>query len=297
MTVSGMLKYVTAGLGLTCIGLTNEGVVDVVWFFYGDEDIAWLSTLDPKQAFRPTLHLERQSSNAFTLAINTPEHRYEVGKSAAERTRLLTRRMLAQRIGVKRTLEFLNEDDSQIPAEKHRTEHKAFAMVRAACARIDVLVERHHEDAYGAVDFRLGTARVQDKNFSSQVNTRGAGRHPYDPDKFDILQFTDVEHQQVYALPMRVLLTDRTESFFSKEALMRNTLACNAKWREAHKQYLFDLKEASGIKAYVQACEAASKIPKLSDRSFFSNMIANNQEKFGSKKQLAERKKKSVATE
>ncbi len=295
MTVLNMLKYVKAGLGLTCIGLTPDGVVDVVWFFHGEDDIAWLSTLEPKQSFGPTLHLKTQTPNVFTKAINAEEHRFDVGKSADERKRLLVRKILAQRTGVKHTLEYLNEDPSQIPSEMHRRELEAFAMVRTACAKIDVIIERHHEDAYGPVDYRVATARIQDKTLARQANMRNAGRHPYNPDEIDILQVTDVDHQQVYALPMRVVRQNKIESFLSEEALMRRNLTCSPKWKEAHKQYLFDLKDVSGIKAYSKACEAASRVPKLTDESFFGNMVAKNQEKFGSRKQLAERKK-SLAT-
>ena len=36
----------------------------------------------------------------------------------------------------------------------------------------------------------------------------------------------------------------------------------------------------------LKACEEASKIPPLTDHSFYTNMIDANKDKFGSKKQL-----------
>jgi hypothetical protein len=60
------------------------------------------------------------------------------------------------------------------------------------------------------------------------------------------------------------------------------------------KIYKHDFKTKEGILSYVKACEEASKIPELTDRNFYSNMIDANKYKFGSKKQLADRKLNAV---
>lgn len=130
MTVAGMISYLNAGLSLTCIGKTADDKVDVVWFFHGQNDITMLSQFDSTQTFQPRLHLKITSSNEFTEAYNAKEHRYDVGRSADECQRLMERKLSVVRVGVKHTLRYLNEDDSQIPAEHHRLEHKAFAMTR-----------------------------------------------------------------------------------------------------------------------------------------------------------------------
>ena len=44
------------------------------------------------------------------------------------------------------------------------------------------------------------------------------------------------------------------------------------------------------IRAYVATCEAAAAIPQLTDREFYKNMLDVNKDKFGSLKQLKERK-------
>ena len=117
---------------------------------------------------------------------------------------------------------YLNEDDSQIPGENHRLEHKAFALTRAACARISIDVKGISEDAYGSVDFRVGdVSRNQDKVLRQQVRMRSTGGYPYNPDDIDILQLTVLDKQLVYALPMRLMKDGQIVSFFPETALMR----------------------------------------------------------------------------
>lgn len=297
MTVSGLVDYLRAGLSLTCIGKTPEDKVDVVWYFHGDADIAWLTSLDPTQTFQPRLHLKVASSNKFTTAYNAREHRFDVGKHAAECERLLQRKLSDVQTGIKHTLVFLNEDDSQIPCETHRMEHKAFALTRAACAEIGVTVKRLHEDAYGPIDFRVDTARVQDKIFGWQAEMRHVGGYPYDPDSIDVFQVTDIEKNEAYALPMRVVRDGKVVSYFSEQELMRRSLTCSAKWKGANKQHLYDLKDLAGIRAYINACTLASKVSKLTDRAFYSDMIAANKDMFGSKKQLQQRKTAASSVE
>lgn len=299
MTVDSMISYLKAGLSLTCIGKNTDGKVDVVWFFHGQYDIDLLNQFDPKQTFQPILHLKIKSSNKFTKVYNTKEHRYDVGSSSDECKRLLDRKLSTIRIGVKRTLTYLNEDDSQIPQQNQRLEQRAFALTRAACARIEIVASRISEDAYGPVDFRIGNiARNQDKVFGGQVCMRSAGGLPYNPDNIDIFQLTDLHKQQIYALPMRLEEEDgKIVSFFSETALMRRMLTCSAAWKEANEKYLHDLKDEAGIQAYVDACIAASQVPQLTDREWYSNMLTANAQKFGSKKQIKARKAAAKAAE
>lgn len=291
MTVAGMISYLNAGVSLTCIGKTTDDKVDVVWFFHGQCDITMLSQFDSKQTFQPRLHLKVTSFNKFTEAYNAKRHRYDIGHSADECKRLLERKVSAVHDGVKRSLTYLNENDSQILGENHRLEHRAFVLTRAACARIGVDIARATEDAYGPVDFRLcKIVRNQDKIFGGQVCMRSHGGLPYNPDDIDILQLTNLDSQRVYALPMRLVKDDKIVSTFSETALMRQNLTCSAAWKEANKNYLYDLKNEAGIRAYVEACTAASQVPILTDCAWYSNMLAANAQKFGSKKQLKERK-------
>lgn len=289
--VAGMISYLKAGISLTCIGKSADDKVDVVWVFDGQDDIRLLEQFEPDQAFTPVLHMTQTSANKFTMAYNATKHRYDVGKSVDERKRLLDRKVSAARYGAKHTLTYLNEDDSQIPGETHRLEHEAFSLTRAACARIGVDVKRIPEDAYGPIDFRLGNiARNQDKVFRRQVCMRPVGRHPYNPDNIDIFQLTDLDKKHVYALPMRLIRDGKVESFFSETALMRFSLTCSAAWKEANKIYLYDLKDETGIQSYVNACIAASQVPQLTDRAWYSNILTANAQQFGSKKQMKARK-------
>ena len=290
LKVENMLHYLNAGLSLTCIG-KSAGKVDVVWFFHGPEDIQFLSGCRPDQRFVPRMHLKRPSPSEFTQQINKEAHRFDVGTNEAECERLLRRKVAAVETGIHHSLQFLNENDSMIPSEQHRLEHKAFAMIRAACAKVIVTVQRMHEDAYGPVDFRVDTAaRIQDKLFAERSHMRMTGRLPYNPDDIDILQLTDIEKQQVYAIPFRITKGQKTESLFSENFLMHTVGRYSVAWKEEHKQHLYNLKTATGIQAYVKACLAAAKVPKLTDQTFYPEMIAANQHKFGSKKQMAERR-------
>lgn len=287
MTIADMNFYLNAGLSLTCIGKTVEDKVDVVWFFHGQADSQMLSRFEHTQTFAPRLHLKRTSPNKFTEAYNAKEHRFDVGKSAEECNRLIERKLAAVREGPKQTLTYLNEDNSQICGKNHKLEHKAFAITREACARINVDVEHVFEDAYGPVDFRVGNAsRNQDKVLRRQVTLRGSGKHPYNPDSIDIFQLTDIDTHQVYALPMRLIKDGQVVSFFDETALMQEHLGCTAGWKKANQKHLYDLKNSADIQAYVNACIAASKVPMLSDCAWYSNIIKANANKFGSIKQM-----------
>ena len=235
-----------------------------------------LSKFKSTQRFEPRLHLKNHTSNAFTKAYNSREHRFDVGASATERDRLLQRKLLAVQIGTKHTLEFLNEDQSQIPSQCNLVEHQAYAMTRSACARLNVLVQRLDEDANGPIDFRVGAARNQDKALANAICVRQKGKYPYNPDHFDILQITDISNRQVWALPMRTYRAGLIVSFFSEAALMKGHLGCGIAWKDAHKQYHYDMKTEEGIRAYVDACCLAASTPELSDKKWYMHALVSH---------------------
>jgi len=289
LNVGKMISILESG-SLTCIGKKRDGTIDVVWFFYGVEAINILKEFNINQVFAPILHLRVKSYNEFTNAMNDPMFRYDIGKSSEECKRLLVNKLEFIKLGSKNSLTFWNEDNSQILNENHRIEQRSLDMTRTACNTIDIKVERRHEDAYGPVDFIVkDTVRVQDKVVSKKFKMRGSGRLPYNPDDIDIFQVSNLLDNIVYAIPMRIIKDD-VISFFTSEQLMKTHICAGLKWKEDHKQFKYNFKNREDIISYVKACEEASKVPKLTDRDFYKNMINENKEKFGSLKQLACRK-------
>lgn len=190
-------------------------------------------------------------------------------------------------------MQFWNEDDSQIPCGTHRIEKRSMNMTRTACNMIGIKVEKKHEDSYGPVDFIVnGNVKVQDKASSEKFHMRSTGKLPYNPNNIDILQVSDLENNIVYAIPMRIMMTNGiVTSFFSSEQLMKKTIHLTVKWKENHKEFKHDFKTKEGIISYVKACEESSKVQSLTDINFYKNMIDENKDKFGSKKQINARKK------
>jgi len=290
LTVKTMISILENG-SLTCIGKNHENKVDVVWFLYGTDAINILKNFNVTQTFQPRLHLIRKTNNEFTIAMNNKLFRFNVGQSETECNRLLIKRLEFIKKGNKYSLEFLNEDDSQIPGKNHRTEQLSFNMTRYACNKINIKVERRHEDSYGPVDFIVnGNVRVQDKTATKNFKMRNEGKLPYNPDDIDIFQVSDLINNVVYAIPMRVMIDEICTSFFTTEQLMKNTVGFGSKWKENHNQFKHDLKTTEGIISYVKSCEEASKIPQLTDRSFYKNIIDDNKDKFCSLKQLSDKK-------
>ena len=294
LTVNTMISILENG-SLTCIGQKRDGLVDVVWFFYGINAINILHNFTLTQTFRPILYPMKKSSNEFTIVMNSKLFRFDVGKSLKECHRLLEKRIEFIKIGTKHSLIFWNEDDSQIPCENHRIEQHSFNMTRSVCQFFDINIERRHDDSYGPIDFIInGIIRVQDKAGSTHFKVRRSGRFgggiPYNPDDIDIFQISDLVNNIVYAIPMRVITDNVVISFFTAEQLMKYTIRLSIKWKNAHKQFKHDFKTEEGMISYVAACETASKIPQLTDRNFYTNMIDINKDKFGSKRQLAARK-------
>ena len=291
MNIGHMLHYLERGMSLTCIGVQNDDI-EVVWLFYGEVAINMLKNFVSTQRFEPKLYLERSSTNQFTNIYNESSYRFDVGLHESERTRLLDRIVQIVSIGKKYSLEFLNEDDSQIPSENHRIEFASYKITRDACKKFGVITQRLHEDSYGSVDFRVINARIQDKVLCEDrvFNFRGVGRHPYHPNKIDIMQITMMETKFVYAIPMRVLNDGLVTSHFSERELMYTSITMSNFWKIKHEKFLCDFNTDEGIEQYLRICDEATKIPSLSDETWYEAIITNNAEKFGSKKQLKARK-------
>jgi hypothetical protein len=296
LNVKTMISILENG-SLTCIGKKRNGVIDVVWFFYDINCINILKKFNFKQTFNPKLHLVKKSYNEFTNAMNDPMFRFDVGESSKECNRLLEHKLKFIKIGIKYSLIFLNEDDSQIPGESNRIEQKSMNMTRTACKKINVSVERKHENSYSVVDFIVNKrVSVQDKAIGlnkavgQKFCIRRGGGLPYNPDDIDIFQVSDLINSIIYAIPMRVMTNGIITSFFTTEQLMKTTVKFGPKWKEDHKQFKHDFKNSESALSYVKACETANAITQLTDREFYTNMIKENKDKFGSRKQLKEQK-------
>lgn len=292
MTVGKMLEILETGLMLTCIGLTQTRKVDVVWLFHGPSAISMLTKFGITQQFSPMLHLKIRlaAANRFTQAIFDKQFRFDVGKSKEECARLLKRKVEIIKTGEKKSLQFWNEDQSQIPGKDHWTEQLSFNLSRSACAKVGVLAQRLHEDAYTLVDFRVSAARIQDKVRKRTYGNRHPSSHPYNPDEFDVLQVTCLEDGTAFVFPTRVVKDDKVESFFSEEQLMKCTVSTRNIWKTENAEYMHNLSTEEGSKSYVVACEAAAQVPPLTDQDFYQNMLNANQHLFCSKKELKKRK-------
>ena len=290
MNVGNMIQILERNMALTCIGMTRDHDVQVVWHFHGDEAIKMLTQFEMKQLFSPRLHLVPNSKHLFTNEYNKFTYRFDVGKSPEECERFLQRRLEVIRMGVKHKLDFYNDDDSQILSLNHRIEQQSYNMTRTAMKSVNGVIERLHEDAYGPVDFRVNNARIQDKVLRTNYGMRYEGRHPYNPDDFDVLQISDLTSNIVYAIPMRVIGEEGIESFYTEKELMILGVPCNDNWKKRFANFKYDFNNEGDISRYLKTCEDARDIPSITDRTFYSNMIANNQEAFYTKREIKEKR-------
>ena len=275
---------------MTCIGKNADNVIETVWYFNGSHSIELLQNFEKTQLFNPALHMRRKSNHPFTIAYSSKEFRFDM-RDDGDIKRLFDLKLNDVKNNSRFTLKYLNEDDSQIKNKNYVLEQKSFAMTRNACATIGLQIERLHDDSYSEIDFRIKDCRVQDKTVNENYHMRKYGGFPYNPDKIDILQISDIASNIVYAIPMRYINNNSVYSTFSSKDLMKEIVYCAEDWRNKYKNNKYDFKNTKDITNYVNACEAASKIPKLTDENFYKDMIDSNTEKFGSKKQL---KKKSL---
>ena len=279
LSVKIMKSIINTGISLICIGKNAEGIIEVVWFFYGQKSLNMLSEFDDNQIFNPILHLKMKSFNKFTLEYNKSEYRFDL-RNKEECDRLFKYRSEIITSGTKYTLKYLNEDDSQIPSETHRKEHKSFAFIRDACAKRGVIIQKKHEEAHSSIDFTVNESRIQDKIAKNTVNIRGAGHYPMNPDSIDVLQIN--LGKVIYVINMRTMDYNNNliVSTLSTAQLMITSVRLTNKWKNSHKQYMHDLSTIDGIKSYISACEKAKNIPKLSDPTFYDKIIKDNADIF-----------------
>ena len=293
ITVAHMLAILEQNMSLTCIGMNQKGKVEVVWFFCGEPAIADLQRFRTTQDFRPYLYLSNPV-HPFTKFVSQKQYRYEVSQSKEECNRLLQCKIDYVQTGHKQTLQFLNEDRSQLPSPTQWVEQRAFNMVREACSQVGATLVRLLEDSYGKVDFRLNPesfdCRIQDKTISRQAfGFRRQNGHPFNPDAVDVLQVTQIAEKTVYAIPFRKLDKGLIVSHFSGYQLLRRSVWLSKQWIADHAKFRHDLSTEAGVRSYVAACEAAAGVPPLTNTTFYSKLLADNQHKFGSKKQRAKK--------
>ena len=295
LNVKHMIGILKNG-SLTCIGLTRDGEVYVVWYFTATA-IATLQKFNMDQTFHPILNVKTTSNKKFTIAMQSEQFRFEVGKSKVECDRLLQAKIGFLATGKKESLEYWNEDKSQIPSDTHRVEQKSMKLLQAACEANGAIYTKPQDIMYSPIDFLINGVRVQDKAMEKgkKIHFRYDGRLPYNPDKLDVFQVTNTKTGVTYVMSMRVVNRDGTvTSYHSVDTLMKNTITFGPQWKEQHKQFKHDLKTPEGTKSYVEACIAAGKIPALTDRTFYTKMRDDNQHKIGSKRQMAALKKKNA---
>lgn len=293
LTVAHMLAILAKNMSLTCIGMDQRGKVDVVWFFCGKAATNGLQAFRTTQEFRPRLYLPN-ATHPFTKFVNQKQFRFEVSQNRKECNRLLQSKIDFAHTGHKQTLQFLNEDKLQIPGSGHWIEQRAFNMVREACSRTGATAVRLLDDSYGKVDFHLNPesfdCRIQDKVAGKQLFClRHPGGHPCHPDAVDVLQITQIEQKAVYAIPFRELKDGLIISYFTEHELMCTCTRLTKQWIADHAKFRHDLSTEAGVRSYVAACEAAAGVPPLTDTTFYSKLLADNQHKFGSKKQRAKK--------
>ena len=283
ITYGGMLKILQTGYSLTMIGRRkSDGQPDVIWLFFGSEAISALRALPATLTFAPRLHLKIKSSNPATLICNNSSFRFEIGSSSKEIDRLLQRRVQIVEDGDKHSLDFLNDDLSQIPCPNGKTEHMSFMMTRAACHLLGAKIEHFAEDSYSRIDFRLDKkCRIQDKVTRDNLYLRSPGGYPINPDDADILQITDLKQQIVYAVPLRVEREDKIISYFTEDQLMKRSIWLSAAFKDQLLSYHFDMKQTDDIQGYINICEKAHQTPAISDQSFYLDIINKHAGKFG----------------
>ena len=283
ITLQGMLDVLKTGYSLTMIGRKrSDGKPDVVWLFHGSEAMDALSLLPPALHFAPVLHLKTKSSAAATITCNRPEFRFDIGKSEAEIVRLRQRRIQIVEDADKHTLEYLNDDLSQIMGQNQKIEHESFLQTRSACAKVNCKIEHFAQDSYSKTDFRLDrTCRIQDKVGRRQFMWRSIGGHPVNPDTVDVLQVTDLDRHCVYAIAFRQQHQDTVISTFTEDELMKKHIGLSADFKEKYAESYCDLTDREGIERYINICKRAELVLPITDTEFFSNIIKNNAESFG----------------
>lgn len=144
-------------------------------------------------------------------------------------------------------------------------------------------------------DFRINGSRIQDKILNVKkkcYRLRNYARYPINPDNIDIFQISCLESNIVYAIPMRKIENNLISSFFEIHELMKSWIYFNKSMLSRFECFKFDLNNDADIKKYIKFCEIAFQIPKISDQTFYSKIIDDNQQLFLLEKEKLKLKKK-----
>lgn len=277
-TLKKLVEHLENGRGVICLSLAHKDASIVMVWFMTPADIQHLSVLDVSVHWRPTIDPKRKTSSSNISTLNDERYRFDM-RMPAERQRLLRRlTKFATDNTSKHSLQFLNEDESQM-AKNHYVEQLAYSVVRDALNTLQVVCERRHEDAYTSVDYVIdGTVRVQDKSTtgaSPQFCMRRRSGLPYNPDDLDVFQFTVIPSKTIYAFPMRYHGDDEILSFFTSKQLMSRSSPVNKLWFEKNTQYKYDMNDAADVTRYLAFCRSAAAVPPLTNKSFYTEMIAD----------------------
>lgn len=279
LKVKHIIEFIENNMSLTCIGMTENCNVQVVWFFYGREMLDILKTFDRDQNFIPMLRMVRNVSNPFTIAINDTRFRYDVTK-VEDRIRLTQAKINWVDIAEKKTAQFYNEDESQIGSENHKIEQRSFVVINNALMSIGKTIYRGHENNYTATDFTIDGCRIQSKVGVKDIKMRVRGRYPYNPNDIDIIQMIDVSTKVVFAIPTRKYEGEQVVCVFDKDELMKFTIKISTTFKERFKDYVLNLNDIDDIKKYYKICQESKNIPSISDDQFYESMIKDNKDMF-----------------
>ena len=273
-TISDMLIGLEAGTSFTFIGMESDGTPKRVWFLTPLDDFSALQRLakdQGKTVFAPTLQSNVSSLRPFPVGMTAFCYDLETSDDLNRLRQAKVAFALQGR--VQRPLDFWNDDPSQIPSETHRREQEAFDAVRTAVRSLGAVILRKPEDKNKTPDFWLGfpelICRVEDKmgkrrrgpNSGLQFTMRGPDRLPYSPNDFDVLQISCLEEHIVVAVPMRKWKGDKVVSHFTAEQLGGSGYLDN----RSHKRVTYNLKNSDDVGRYLVACEAAARIPLVSE--------------------------------
>ncbi len=295
ITIEGMKSIIDKNMILICIALNLKAIPVKVWIFDKFTSKDMLDKFEPEQRFQPVVNRQRKSENKFANTISEPQFCFDIQSGEKEISRLSQVRIQMIDRSQKNSLQFLNEDESQIAAPSHIVEQKSYFMTRDACEKLyKVKIHRDPRDSNSSVDFRINDViKVQDKCTTTDkctFNLRQQGKYPYNPDDFDILQLTNITTKIVYAIPMRKHEENKVVSQMSEQALMCLFIYLSAAWTKSFEKYKYDFSKQHDVEKYVVNCIAASKIPQLSDKDFYAKMIQKNKHLFGSKKMFKQNK-------
>lgn len=155
-----------------------------------------------------------------------------------------------------------------------RIECKSFLMIRDTCQPYGAMVQYDPTDSYSSVDFRLNNSvRIQDKVGFKSFHFRNNKSYPYNPDDFDVLQLSNIEHRTVYAIPMRYQMNNLVLSTFSDDELMKTSLWNSKSFIAKNAKFYFRLDIKDDVIRYITLCETSAQISSLTDKLFYTNML------------------------